>query len=263
MPDRFTCAVNLPRIERAADVKMALTGHAMRKRSKLFLATAGGMGLLCCVYAFSQRRPAASVAGTRQRLARTVVSLDPRITTFASAVAALEKQSGVTFVVRWQELADRDVHRGSHIAVHPGNTTAERALSTLLLQVREFDYSPVELSYYIDDQGRVVVTSCLDALERSATLRVYEVGDLVRAGPTHDEAADTIEKIITQNAEMETWKDFGGTVGTYYLCGNKLCIVQSQEIHVKVAQLIDRMREEVSQTGKLPKPPEAPTFGVP
>lgn len=245
---------------RAVNATMA-SGNLMRNPSKFLFAAAGGLGLTWSIYAIFQRSPAESRDGTKQRLVHSIVSLDSGIATFADEVAALANQSGVTFIVQWEKLADCDVLPGRRLAVHAGRTSAERALSTLLILEGDADHSPIELDYFIDDKGRVVITSNLDAIESSATLHVYDVSDLLRAGPSRAEAADIVERIVTENANSTSWKGFGGTVGTYYLCGNQLCIVQSRHGQALAVEMLEVMREEVSRTGKLPRFTEAPTFG--
>jgi hypothetical protein len=230
----------------------------MRNPFKLFLAAAGGVGLLCCVYTYSQRRPADSVAGTEQRLAHTLVSIDPRIATISEGVAELEKQSGVTFIVQWEKLADSYVLPGRRLAVHPGRTSAYEALTELLYLDGDADNGPIELSYFIDNEGRVVITTELDSIESSATPRVYDVSDLLRGRPSRAEAALVIETVVIENSDSISWKNRGGTVGGFYLCGDKLCIVQSQGAHGRVASMLEMLHADVLETGKLPSFPRRP-----
>lgn len=242
---------------------MAFGGNLMRNPFKLFPVAAVGVGLCWCVYAYSQRRPAASPARTQERLAHTVVSLESGTATISEEFSTLEVQSGATFIVRWEALADCGLLPGTRLSIRAQRTSAERALSALIGPDSDPRHDLIKLDYFIDDQGRVVITSGLDAIESSATLRLYDVSDLLRAAPSRAEAAVVIEKIITEHADMGAWKDFGGTVGTFSVCGNKLCIVQSQHGHAMVVRMLEMMREEVSQTGKLPKFVEAPVFGMP
>jgi type II secretory pathway component GspD/PulD (secretin) len=143
------------------------------------------------------------------------------------------------------------------VAVEQIGVDAQKPVSTRLsnISVRSalrLVLKPLQLTYIIEHEV-LMITSVEEADSRIRTC-VYDVRDLVAYDPQM--ALKELTEVITSSIKADSWENNGsGRIRSYP--PNLLVIAQTQDVHERVRNLLDtmrQMRQGARDDGKRPKP---------
>jgi len=159
------------------------------------------------------------------------VSFDFPGVALEKAIAALEKQCGLSFVVDQVALEEDGIAANTPVTLQLNQVPAGSALKLLL---RELD-----LTYLVAD-GYALITSPLQA-DNSLELEFYPIGDLARTPEQVEAIADLIERTI----QRDSWSRVGGRAKLQRdYAAPVLLITQTQAAHERIAELLTQARRK-------------------
>jgi hypothetical protein len=169
----------------------------------------------------------------RKKVAEARVSLDVAGFTLAEAVEFLEEATKLPFEIETRALEEAGLGGDVAITIKLTDAPLPVALSRMLREV--------DLTWTVRD-GVVAITTPDGALS-TRILRIYPVGDLLPADDEPSDRAQGLSSFITSMVERESWQDVGGSGSIVALPTlDALVIVQSDEVHKKIVDLLGQVR---------------------
>jgi hypothetical protein len=181
------------------------------------------------------------------RLSQTTVSMTFTGQSIGMALTRLSAAARVSLNVNWKTLEAAGVDPSSPVsnALQLYDVSAARALEMMLAGVGG---GTVAVGYTIDDG--VVVVSTRDDLNSSRyqSVRVYNVRDLLQQasvgvwGAPPDVVATELCDLIKSAVAPDSWRDYGGTVGSIRFFGGRLIVGQTRENHLAIEKVLGLLR---------------------
>jgi hypothetical protein len=173
--------------------------------------------------------------------------------------------------VNWPRLEAIGVRRAAPVTLTLKGLPLGRVLELVCAQLDPVGAVPV--GHHVD-RGVIVVSVGSDLAETSV-VRIYDVRDLVKAhvdeelrierleapvtqpaggGSTlfsplgaHGEAIIGLVELIQETVTPLHWREAGGNIGSIRVFGGRLIIMGTPEMHVKVAELLALVRNDVGE----------------
>ena len=159
----------------------------------------------------------------------------------------------------WRTIRDAGVEPAKPVTLLSSSLPVSAVLKAVLRQAGGQD---LNLVYWIDADGVLRIST---SNRSPGVLGVYNVRDILvdstrfhralvllpttseeesRKLLNHDDAVTELKKLITENIDPGSWIDNGGKVGTYHYFGGKLVIVQTEDNHAKIEEILADLRRK-------------------
>ncbi len=175
------------------------------------------------------------------------------------AVAAFARAAEVNVWVNWTALTTAGIDKNTKVTVNLRYEAPGDAVLSLLLSEAGGATNPLSYGF---DRGALLI-STRDELnsERYRVVRIYDVRDLIGAGPELGPQltrADTVRAVcvaIMATVAPTSWVDNGGTIGSVMEYGGRLLINQTEANHVEVENVLAALRWGLAQPMPAAKAP--------
>jgi hypothetical protein len=190
----------------------------------------------------------ASNAAIRRALATSVVSFQCEAQPLEKCLREFGEKALVNVVVNWRSLQEVNVDRNTPVTLNLVAVNGEKALKTILAQA-----SPLNLLGYTANQGVLDISTKEDLSgTKYQVVKVIDVRDLLQtdtsAYPTlvatqlRQRAANDLIDTIKMVVAPDTWKDFGGTIGSIRELNGQLIINQTMDNQQAILNLLAQLR---------------------
>jgi len=182
-----------------------------------------------------------------QKMSKTMAEFSCEETPLEDAIAFFREWSGLNIHVKWNMLEVEGITRDTPVTVGLREVTFEKALQTVLEDVR----GPLG---YVVDEGVITITTRDEIWrnERYYTTRVYDVRDLVDW--TYEEAMAELVNVIQETVDPDSWRPMG--FASIRPVQGTLVVAQTRKNHEAIEELLSKLET----IGKVrPKTPPART----
>jgi len=193
-----------------------------------------------------RKKAAEKIHATETALSDNVV---PSITTedsLGAAFALIADVAGVTIKPDWESLEAVGLKRRETPSnARLRNVKAGHALKIVLdgtaLTTKGVDGRPVDLTYYVNENGEVIPTTRAGYIKANTVDREYDIADIVQAA--NGRADERIIRRIKEAVDPTSWESAKGTPGKIKYADGKLQVTQLKENHVHVRKLLREIRD--------------------
>ncbi|HVU88270.1 MAG TPA: hypothetical protein VHD36_13200 [Pirellulales bacterium] len=204
----------------------------------------GGAGAVCDKAAIVTSATSGSAKEQTERIERALkdlVDLQFVDTPLSDVVDYCSNRLEINILIDGKGLTDAAVDPSAPVtfATHKP-ITFESALRLIL---REFD-----LAFVVQDE--VLSITSRERANSVLTTKIYYVGDLVVVGGSKRPNYGPLMNLITSTIQPNTWDDNGGPGSIQpFLATGSLVFSQKQDVHIEVAELLTKLRQQQKEHG--------------
>jgi hypothetical protein len=204
----------------------------------------------------------------KSALAQKIPELNLDSTTVEAAIETVRQATHANIVVYWNRVWEMNLFRNTPVKLHLWDVTLDQALGAILT-VAGGEYPGMRA---VRD-GMIVISSPAEIRDGPASVRVYDVRDLIEkflkegrlalaypttrpatrelgAQPgTYEDTVDSITRLIEDTVNTDSWKDNGGSLGALRELAGRLIITQTPAAHRQIVGLLRTLRAGGSKEG--------------
>ena len=184
---------------------------------------------------------------TEHRLKQTVIpTLESHGSPLHAVLTQLESATGIPVETRWQTLDPLGVTRDTAVYARLRNIRADKAFLIILDMV---DNRGSAAAWVEDGGGRIIVANLAGSPSRRPCWEVYDLFGFFRglppepSAPERVDAAESLLSLITQTVDPASWRERGGTLGACHLYGDRMLVLQAEENHRQLANLLTQLKQ--------------------
>lgn len=194
--------------------------------------------------AVAATQPTDSERATATALARRLPEVNFNGTGLVDSLAFLSDVLGVKFDARWDVLEKAGVKKSSPIRARLSDARVTKILATILNDLQKDD---ARLTYAIQPDGTVIITTLDDYFANHQSVRTYDVSALINmpglSVKERDERIVALIKLIQETIDPTNWIDCGGKYSKLEVNGTQLIVTTTSDNHSQLWNLLEQLRE--------------------
>ncbi|MDB5293426.1 MAG: hypothetical protein JWL69_4667 [Phycisphaerales bacterium] len=246
-----------------------------RKRVRNLIATFVVTVVVCLALQKSRDHRADAARLARVRATEELLDKSYRVEVgmpFDEALQALHDETGLDLMVKWDVIIKAGVPRKTGVGVVGGNRSLAGVIHMLLqsagggVQVPRTSYFNYynQLDFYIDRQGRVVITTYDDAIQCAGGVRIYDISGVNLPEEDLSRRDRNVRWLLTDSGSLNgAWVEdpqSDNPVGTW--CspraflqatrrGKWLVVLETEDSHRRIRRLLQRVHDDPSFLSRI------------